>query len=1086
MKKHVQFTFCLLSILLVAGISSAQKPKKGNLTEIISIAGVPSMAKININNLSTYFYNNGQSDQTPIGDNGFKYPKGSGRTVFYQTGPVWGGSIDGFWALGGSMHSSGLQPGRILPDGSAEALNSASVRIYRVRSDYRNYINDEDKKRLFAEEIADEGKTAGEIFAQYDLDWNQWPAQYGAPFIDKDKNGVYDPAKDIPGMSENPCQTIWFAANDLDPTVTAKLYKTLPMKIEMQATIWAVKASGAQDNTIYRRYKLINRNNKKIDSMYISMWCDPDLGGSFDDFCGSDSANDLGYVYNGRSYDEVYGSYPPAAGFQLLETPYVKGTGSDAARYDLKLLPGFKNLGMTSFYVHSNGVTDDWSDPQYQNYAGCLKMKNWFEGKLGVTGTPWVDPTTGKTTKYLYSGDPVAGTGWNESRVNDRRFGLASGPFTMNPNDTQQVVAAQIVSGGKEQLTNLEAVTALKYYARSITFLWNNGFQISLPKEPELKISEFNNGLILNWWESSSVEKCEKNLSSIYKFQGYNVYQFPSAASTLSQGVRLITYDITDELTSINELVEDPVTGKILKKAIGFGNNSGIKRFYKVEQDALGSNKPLNNFSKYYFGVTAYYVASDPNAVPRLIESPVKIVTAIPQMESPGERVQTEIGDLLDVAHTSGESEGEISVTVVNPKEGDGNEYSIRFPSDTTYTVYRGATPVFTNMPVKGISTDNPIAAGAQINVGYTPKFAIKNVKINKGKNPWSTTTSGWPMIYTDSNYLWKGGLQIGKRWFFNGYQSGEDGSSLTSREKYHKVILKFASTDANGVFNENDPNASVGYRYMANAHSDPAKAEFVPFIKNKLHYGFQEFGLAGKANIPIAAYDLQTGKRLALGFLENNDANGLVDGRYYPRKSDAGSSLNPAETLFILGDEYSVTANQGYMQSDRELLYNNKYGALPIMYFISAPRDYDQFSADDEVAIEVYKLYKTNDEYRFNIPSTLKNVNLAKEDVDKINVFPNPYYGRNSLEGSAFQRFVTFTHLPQRANITIFNLSGQIVRKMEKDGSSQIMTWNLMTDHNVRIPSGIFVARIEMPDLCKVKILKFAVIIDQQYRVRY
>lgn len=1089
MKKNVQYLICLLFILLVSGISSAQKIKKGNSADIRSITGTPSMAKININNVSSFFYNNGSSDITPRGDCGFIYPKGSRKPMFFQSGPLWGGSIDGFWSVGGSMNRSGLQPGRILPDGTAESVSSSSVRIYRVRSDYKNYKSDEDKKRLYADEIADEGKTAEEIFTQYDFDWNQWPAQYGAPFIDKDRNGIYDPGKDIPGMSENPCQTIWFAANDLNPAVTAELYKALPMKIEMQATIWALKANGAQGNTIYRRYKLINRNNKKIDSMYLSIWSDPDVGGGFDDYCGSDSVNMFGFVYNGKSDDDIYGATPPAGGFKLLETPYVKGSNLDAAKYDLKTLPGYKNLGMTSFFMHSNGIENNWSDPQWQDYAGCLKIRNWFEGKLGMSGTPWIDPTTGKITRYVLNGDPLSGKGWIdgvEFSPNDRRIGLASGPFAMNPNDTQQVIAAQIVAGGNEQMNILEALSALKYYSKSITNMWSSGFQIALPPAPELKISEFNNGLVLNWWEPSSIEKCEKNLNSTYKFQGYNIYQFPEASSTLAEGVRLATYDLADNLALINGWVEDPVTGYIENKTIGFGSNSGLKRFYKADQDLIDNKKPLYNFSKYYFGVTGYYVADDPEAIPRLIESPVQIVTAIPQPENPGDRLQTGINDLLNVSHESGNSEGVVSVSVVDPKKGDGSYYTIKFPSETTFSIYKGTNAVFTNIPVTGNASGNPIVAGAQVNVGFSPKFALKNTKINKGNNPWSTTTAGWPVITKDSNYLWQGGLQIGQRWFYNSVASGTNGSSLSSREQYHSVILKFANTDAQGVFNTNDVNASLGYRFMANAQSNPAKGEFAPFIKNKLNYGFQEFGLDGKANIPVAAYDQKTGKRLALCFLENNNYLGLVNGRYFPPKSGAGSWVNPNEILFILGEEYSTSANLNYTQADRELLINQKYGALPIMYFISAPRNYDQFSSNDEVVIEVYKLFSTNDEYKFTVPSATNSIKLAKEDVDKINVFPNPYYGANPLEGNVYQRFVTFTHLPQRANIKIFNISGQLVRRMEKDDASQIIRWNLATDNNLFIPSGIYVARIELPDLGKVKIVKFAVIVEQQYPVHY
>jgi hypothetical protein len=42
-------------------------------------------------------------------------------------------------------------------------------------------------------------------------------------------------------------------------------------------------------------------------------------------------------------------------------------------------------------------------------------------------------------------------------------------------------------------------------------------------------------------------------------------------------------------------------------------------------------------------------------------------------------------------------------------------------------------------------------------------------------------------------------------------------------------------------------------------------------------------------------------------------------------------------------------------------------------------------------------------------------------------------------------------------------------------------MRWNLTTDGNQLVSSGMYIAHIELPDLGKVKILKFAVIQEQQ-----
>jgi hypothetical protein len=109
-----------------------------------------------------------------------------------------------------------------------------------------------------------------------------------------------------------------------------------------------------------------------------------------------------------------------------------------------------------------------------------------------------------------------------------------------------------------------------------------------------------------------------------------------------------------------------------------------------------------------------------------------------------------------------------------------------------------------------------------------------------------------------------------------------------------------------------------------------------------------------------------------------------------------------------------------------------------------------------------------------------------AKQAVDKINVFPNPYYGINASETSREVKFVTFSHLPRTAKLRIFNLAGVLVRVLDKpDDNSQFMTWDLNNGHNLPVASGIYIVHIDMGDL-GTKILKLAIIQEQQFLQNY
>jgi hypothetical protein len=80
----------------------------------------------------------------------------------------------------------------------------------------------------------------------------------------------------------------------------------------------------------------------------------------------------------------------------------------------------------------------------------------------------------------------------------------------------------------------------------------------------------------------------------------------------------------------------------------------------------------------------------------------------------------------------------------------------------------------------------------------------------------------------------------------------------------------------------------------------------------------------------------------------------------------------------------------------------------------------------------------------------------------------------------------VTFSHLPPKATIRIFNLAGVMVRRIDKATSSQFEQWDLKNEEGLPVGSGMYLAHIEMPDLGVNKILKIAVVQEQQILDRY
>ncbi|MFA7288319.1 MAG: T9SS type A sorting domain-containing protein [Melioribacteraceae bacterium] len=460
---------------------------------IKGINGMPIITKFNINKISTWLYNTGESDMTPNDFPNLEYPKGSKKNAVFQSGFIWGAKIDSVIHVGGAKYEHSTSPGRVI-NGIPVNPADLDVRIYRVRRDYI--------KNNYNTELIDESKSIEEIRAEYEKNWVEWPATQGAPYEDLNTNGSYEPEIDIPGVP-GADQTIWFVCNDFDSVQTKNMSGSLPLGFEEQVTIWGYDSNTPLGNMLFRKYIIINKNpeHKPYSDLYLSYWCDADIGDGFDDQIGSDSTMNLGFMYNGKGNDNVYGSSPPAVGVKLLQGPFVNGISSDTAKYKGKYLAGKKNLEMSSFFNENDNQSNIALDPDPFNYTyNTIGLYNMFQGKYRY-GYPVINPITHEETKFMYSGDPITNNGWISNK-DDQRMGVVSGPFNMAYGDTQEVVYALIFAGADGIIDRLEAFSLLKKYSAYAQNHYDKAFYILMPPIPQ---SPLNNGTdvatdpILNW-----------------------------------------------------------------------------------------------------------------------------------------------------------------------------------------------------------------------------------------------------------------------------------------------------------------------------------------------------------------------------------------------------------------------------------------------------------------------------------------------------------------------------------------------------------------------------------------------------------
>ena len=290
----------------------------------------------------------------------------------------------------------------------------------------------------------------------------------GAGFQDLDGNGFYDPFVDKPDILGD--RTIWTVFNDGTPDSVRQIgFRTLPMGLEIQQTVWAFAQSGPLANVIFFRYRLINVGTNDVDSLIFSLVTDSDIGDAADDLTGCNPEFQLGYNYNdGDDFD--YGLNPPAFGLQILQGAIVDSPGDTAFHYrgsffGTDTLPDKKNLLMTSYLPYEKNPTPPFSIPvdslqaRFAQIGGLDKFGNPIDpATWGIGGTASDDP------KFAFSGDPVTGSGWLDNPARDRRQLISSGPFQLAAGDTQDIICAYVLGQGNNAL---ESITVMRQNARA-------------------------------------------------------------------------------------------------------------------------------------------------------------------------------------------------------------------------------------------------------------------------------------------------------------------------------------------------------------------------------------------------------------------------------------------------------------------------------------------------------------------------------------------------------------------------------------------------------------------------------------------
>ncbi|MEZ5196533.1 MAG: T9SS type A sorting domain-containing protein [Bacteroidales bacterium] len=117
------------------------------------------------------------------------------------------------------------------------------------------------------------------------------------------------------------------------------------------------------------------------------------------------------------------------------------------------------------------------------------------------------------------------------------------------------------------------------------------------------------------------------------------------------------------------------------------------------------------------------------------------------------------------------------------------------------------------------------------------------------------------------------------------------------------------------------------------------------------------------------------------------------------------------------------------------------------------------------------YPMYQFSTE---NLATTTYSQSKAERDLDLINVVPNPYYAYSSYELVPLENKVKVTNLPEKCVVSIYNVSGNLIRKFTKDDPVTYIDWDLKNHAGIPIAGGVYLVHVKDQTTGQERIIKW------------
>jgi hypothetical protein len=656
---------------------------------------------------------------------------------------------------------------------------------------------------------------------------------------------------------------------------------------------------------------------------------------------------------------------------------------------------------------------------------------------------------------------------------------------------------------------NLDSVRLLKLESAQIQALYDSDFAFAEPPDaPRLTVTTRNREILLQW----SYQKQDNNYQDSYleedpsvsrrledrhyRFEGYNVYQFESASDT--RGKLLAVYDLKNGVTRVDE-------GAELTNFTALGTDSGVRHFYRLQG--------VSNYTSYHLGVQAY--AYSANSGRKILTGPVTRVEVIPTaspssltlegqalLGASGDNMAAGEGSLSGTPDPANAGFASVSANVVNERDFVGTAYTVTVqdavePPPDSQVPYRIPSPPYTlhvsradgtvaydgsAVPPQASPTGIDVIRfdGLSLNVMSPPPGILSIEVVSNKAGALTPPVGGAPawLGYPGPDPVVRGQQSsTNASWLLVTGQSRlcPDNDCSPYETFLSRTILELGGWDKVAPyqwelrFTERQSHAWEGFILE--------EAVPVPFELWRTGIGTPDDRSDDVRMIPVL-----------------NDLD--MNGRFNLILSDHPASPDPddpfTDWIYWHMPEDTTPGESGYQAWLTRAQAGDGDPTQPAVMGRHALMNWDG-AMGGSVASGVLNAWIPEPGTTFRIVTssglqagdryTLVTSHLektAEEQVERtpIGISPNPYKAASDYEVSALTDEVRFTNMPRQAVIRVFQVGGTLVRTLHKNSPTRHFAWNLRTDENLPISSGMYLIHIESDEGDQT--IKFGVIKKQ------